>query len=334
MANTDIPILRSTERSDFLRCQQRWQWAWRYGLVTPNISEALWFGIGIHKALAYYYQPGKKRNLDFIDVWRDYCANDADSLQLKEEVFQDRYFELVFLGETMLEEYHKFYGGDLDWDIIATEEIFRLPIIRDWYTPDENPTSVEDKITAWYMSAWDAVYRDADGIYWLLETKTRKQIKLGFLPLNNQGGSYYAAANLILKERGLLSKNENIGGVNYNFLRKALPSTKPRDAEGYVLNKDGSRSKVQPAALFVREFVEKTPNESYRQVRRMAQEVDQMNLLREKFITPTKNPTDDCEWDCAFFQMCQLHEQGSDWRQFMNDVYVRKNPYENYRKSA
>lgn len=333
MANTkEIPILRSTERSDFLRCQQRYVWAWRYGLTLPNVAEALWFGIGIHKALAHYYQPGKKRNLDFIDVWRDYCSHDVDSLKLKEEVFETRYYELVFLGETMLEEYHKFYGGDLDWDIIATEEIFKLPIPRDWHTPDEDPT--EPHIISWYMSAWDAIYRDAEGVYWLLETKTRKQIKLEFLPLNNQGGSYWAAANLILKDRGLLGKHENIGGVNYNFLRKALPSTKPRDAEGYVLNKDGSRSKVQPSPLFVRELVEKTPNEAMRQVRRIAHEVDQMNLLRDKFVQPTKNPTDDCSWDCAFFQMCQLHEQGADWKEFMREVYTRKNPYENYRKSA
>lgn len=333
MENTKIPILRSTERTDFLRCQQRWQWAWRYGLTLPSMSEALWFGIGIHKALAYYYGLGKKRNLDFVDVWIEYCGTDSDSLKLKEEIFQDRWGELILLGESMLQEYHKYWKGDLDWDIIATEEIFKLPIPRDWTFPGDADTP-EDKIIAWFMSAWDAVYRDADGIYWLLETKTRKQIKLGFLPLNNQGGVYYAAANLILKERGVLSKHENIGGINYNFMRKAEPDTRPKDAEGYALNKNGSRSKVQPSPLFVREFVEKTPNESYRQIKRIAHEVDQMNLLREKFIEPTKNPTADCEWDCAFFQMCQLHEQGADWKDFMREIYTKKNPYEQYRKSA
>jgi len=52
-----VPILRTSERRSFKRCPQQWAWAWRQGL-RPNgfTANALWFGSGIHLALAERYE--------------------------------------------------------------------------------------------------------------------------------------------------------------------------------------------------------------------------------------------------------------------------------------
>lgn len=83
-AATDVPWITTSERRAFKRCPQRWWWAYREGLLSHDgPSPALWFGIGIHEALAALYQLGKKRNKDFIDLWRDYCDNDEISRAIR-----------------------------------------------------------------------------------------------------------------------------------------------------------------------------------------------------------------------------------------------------------
>lgn len=98
----------------------------------------------------------------------------------------------------------------------------------------------------------------------------------------------------------------------------------------------GERSKVQPPPLFVRETAMRTRREQRTQIQRIQSEVLAMN--RHRTMGPSslyKNPTRDCEWDCPFYNMCQLHDAGSaDWTEFRDAVFIRRDPYERYRKSA
>jgi hypothetical protein len=59
-----------------------------------------------------------------------------------------------------------------------------------------------------------------------------------------------------------------------------------------------------------------------------------MNAMRRGELPVYKNPTMDCSWDCAFFQMCELHEQGPGWEDFRDAVFTTQDPYADHRKSA
>jgi hypothetical protein len=59
-----------------------------------------------------------------------------------------------------------------------------------------------------------------------------------------------------------------------------------------------------------------------------------MEAVRSRVLPLTKNPTKDCQFDCAFFQMCELHEMGSDWQEFRNLSFTKRDPYSDHRKSA
>jgi hypothetical protein len=325
----NLPIFTTSERRAFKRCQQRWWWEYRAGLrrrdgVTPT---ALWFGIGIHEALASLYQPGFKRNKDFIDVWTNYCDSDELSISVKADVNgEEIWADARELGVQMLQNYINIYDWDKNWDVIAIETPFQLEI--------PHPADPE-KTLGVFTSTYDGVYRDKnDGKIKLMEHKTAKAIITSHLPMDDQGGSYWMSANFILRDRGVLGPKESIQSITYNFLRKAMQTDKQTDSLGRILNKDGSISKRQPPPLLQRVEVDRTIKEQKKQIERMSQELLAMEQYREKKLLPIKTPGNDTCPMCPYKEMCELEERGAAWQEFRDAVYIRKDPYDRYRKSA
>lgn len=322
----DLPTLRTSERAAFKRCAQRWWWEYRMGYRqrSPQ-ADALWFGIGIHEALAQWYLKGKKRGphpADTFDAWAGEEINFAKTY-LDETFDEPVWLDAHELGIAMLEEYVSAYGKDPQWDIIAIEQPFRVRIVR------------EKRPVAYFTSRWDGVLRDlGDGKIYLLENKTAAQIVTAYLELDDQGGSYWAVASQLLRAKGILGDGEHISGIIYNFLRKAKPDERPQNADGQYLNKDNSISKRQPPQAFVRTIVDRSPKEQATQLARIADEVTVMNAVREGIIPITKTPTKDCP-RCPFWVPCGLHERGSDsYLTVLRNNFQQVDPYADNRKSA
>lgn len=325
----DVPIISNSERNMFGRCVQRWWWAYVENLqIKQKPADALWFGIGVHEALAIWYDEGFNRGplpARTFKTWvgdevRYIKANlvDSDSEWFDEPV----YLEAGDLGIAMLNGYIKEYGDDPGLEILAIEQPFELEIVRD------------GKVIAIFIGIFDGVAYNHDSQQLeLLEHKTAAQIKTVHLPLDNQAGSYYAAATIVLRHQGILRPKESIEGIRYNFLRKSKPDLRERDAQGRYLNKNGEVSKVQPARKFVREFVDRSPREVNSQLRRLADEIYAMNQVRTGNSPVTKTVDDRCPY-CPFFQMCVMHERGgSSWQEFKRARYSKRPPSP-LRKSA
>lgn len=323
----NIPILGTSERSAFKRCPQRWWWAYREGL-TPRLvqADAFWFGIGIHLALANWYKPGLQRSkIHPADVFDEWCG---DEIAFAKTYFDDDYDDPVWedaheLGVTMLDEYVKCWGTDSQWYVISPERPFSVSVAR-----GGNPIAT-------FASRWDLVVRNnEDGRLYLVEHKTASQILLAYLAIDDQAGAYWAVAEPILKADGLLDPDEELAGIIYNFLRKAMPDERPRNELGQALNQNGTVSKRQQSPLFVREMVERNRKERKTQMERLAAEVEWMEAMRNGEKPVLKFTTRDCPY-CPFFDMCQLHERGGDtWKRIARTAYVVKDPYSEKRKSA
>src|SRR5688572_15219182 len=198
------PILRTSERRDFLRCQQRWWWAWREGLrVKGSEADALWFGSGIHEALAAWYcGPGTKRGPHPAETWQKWADEDIRAIRTVEkfdEELEARWVDAKQLGTVMMEEYVKLYGRDEHKLVLSPEMTFSLDVpwpkdqnlYPDW-VPDDDGTS---NLLVRYVGTFDSVWRHADtGHIWLDEHKTAGQIATGHLTLDPQAGSYWAVA--------------------------------------------------------------------------------------------------------------------------------------------
>lgn len=371
----NTPILRTSERKAFKRCGQRWWWSYREGLRKVG-SEAtpLWFGTGVHLALAEWYIPGLKRGIHPAETFAKFAGDALHSIKTEDKnASEDRIVEYedgTSLGIMLMEEYVKYWGTDQGWDFIQAEQTFSLDV--PWPTDDRQQIYVVDEQTGLlvvYKGTYDGVYRDlVDGRIKLLETKTAKAISTGHLSLDDQAGSYWAVATHTLREAGKIGPLDRISDITYNFIRKAKPDERPRDAQGYACNKPtkvdyatalglehvakvslaelekmavgrglkvlGERSKVQPSPIFQREEIGRTAAERKSQLRRIQDEAVAMQAHRDKLLPLTKNPTRDCNWDCSFFQMCELQERGGNWQEYKKVAYRVEDPYKDHRKSA
>lgn len=326
---TDVPIISNSERNTFGRCPQRWWWAYVEGLrPKAKPADALWFGIGVHEALAVYYDLGFDRGPLPYKTWKAWVGDEVRYIKAN---FTDRdrqwfdqpvYEEAGALGEAMLKGYVEEYGDDPYWEILAIEQPFEIEVMRD------------GKVIAIFIGIFDGVAID----HWLnlmvlLEHKTAGQIKTMHLPLDNQAGSYFSVATIVLRHQGIIGRKDVIDGIQYNFIRKAMPDKRKRDEAGRYLNKNGDVSKVQPAKRFVREFVDRSPREVNSQMRRLADEIYVMNLVREGKLPVNKVVNDMCTY-CPFFTMCSMHERGGTaWKEYRDTMYTVAGPSP-LRKSA
>jgi hypothetical protein len=326
---SDVPIISNSERNTFGRCPQRWKWAYIDNLrPRAKPADALWFGIGVHEALALWYEPGFERGPLPATTWKAWVGDEIRYIKAnyadhdREWFEQPVYEEAGELGEAMLKGYVEEYGDDPYWEVLAIEQPFELEIVRD------------GKVIAIFIGIFDGVeINHEDNLMELMEHKTAASIKTMHLPLDNQAGSYFAVATIVLRHQGIIGPKDTIDGIRYNFLRKAMPDKRERNHAGAYLNKNGSVSKVQPAKRFVREFVDRTPREVSYQMRALADEVYIMNLVRRGRLPVTKVKNDMCTY-CQFFQMCKMHERGGNaWMEYRDAMYTVSGPSP-LRKSA
>jgi hypothetical protein len=324
------PIIRTSERTAFKRCPARWKWAYVDGLKAKSKpADALWFGIGVHEALAMWYGEGFDRGPIPSDTFEDWASDEVRYIKANyadhdREWFDEPVYEKATdLGVAMLDNYLNTYDEDPSWEVLAIEQPFEVELVKD------------DGVVAIFKSRFDGVAIDhRRGLVVLLEHKTAGAIKTAHLELDDQAGSYYAVATIVLRSEGILGPKENIAGIEYNFLRKSMPDLRERDSEGRFLNKNQTVSKRQPVPPFLREFVDRTPREVKQQLLRITDEVSIMNKMRSGELPVTKTVNDMCPY-CPFFRMCVLHERGGNaWKEFRDAQFAVWDPYEDMRKSA
>lgn len=243
-----IPMLRNSERSTAKRCQHLWWWAWHEGLEKRGrTAPPLWFGTGVHLALATWYcGPGLKRGPHPAETWDAYAKDAIDTVKIPglNEEDEDQFVNARDLGISMMENYVKTYGQDEHMDIIQPEQTFSLDV--PWPKLPEGhlllALAERRKILVQLVGTYDLVYRDLKlNQIWLEEHKTAASISTAHLSIDDQGGTYFATAGRALEKQGLIKKGERLRGIEYNFMRKGLPDPRPRNADGAYTNKPGKK---------------------------------------------------------------------------------------------
>lgn len=320
----DLPLIRSHERIDFKRCSKKWYWKWRLGL-TPKAKEfgALELGTWMHLALAQRY--GNKRRMK-LRHWFNAIAGEAIRQARIAEVPEHliaQAKELAQLGLAMAEAYDVRYGRDPDVNVLATEIPLEFRI-----------TDYACKLVAIHKLKPDLVYADQHGDVWLMEHKTAASIRTEHLVIDDQARPYVAMAGRALANAGVIKDPDQFKGVMYNFLRKAVPDSRPTNEKGEYLNKDGSVSKSQPPPYFVRHPVVLTRPAKRMALERLQREAVEITKLarglQERWLKPQnlpKTPHSSCPRFCQYFAMCVVEEQGGDIREMQRSMYTQVNPY-------
>lgn len=334
------PLLRTSERKDARLCWWLWEQHWLKGISPKRSPTWSVFGTAMHKALEVYYPVGVKRGTlaNAIDEFLG-CLN-GEIRKIGVDIFDEEYqraedkadangtvVRLIpahELGPMMLRGYVNYWRDhDKQWEVIHTEQPFQINV------PDPE---FPDETLVVYAGTWDALMRNRrDKRFWLWDHKTAKQIpQPDFLELDDQAGSYLWVAKEVLVHKGVLTEKDKIHGIVFNYLKKTGPDERRTNTAGESLNKDGTVSKRQPTARFVRYPSARSPHQIATQARRVQDEAVVMDMMRNGHLTIYKNPHKDCP-RCIIFDMCAAHEAGDDWELIRDELYVVRDPYADHR---
>lgn len=359
------------------------------------ISMPLWYGSGVHWALSQYYDPMLQRDLleTFLTWWdiqwnggvisEDWLSTTYDrnpvkrllsgalDLGAEEQVYEYRVKGLrEMLYDPQLEEfeehrelgigmltYYKEYAAEHDnFDVIAAEHTFSVPVLDDkgndllWI---DHRDGVEKPVHL--RGTQDAIIQDREsGKYGILEHKTAVSISEDYflkLDKDEQCTTYMYAGEREAEEFDMPYKK--IDFVLYNALRKAYPkpptmlkngmfsmnkaqeSTTPRLLKEFIeQNALGMIVAVDPKAQAYIDYVERQGSAQFIQrdlVRRNRAEIrscgsrvywEVLDMLDEPKLYP--NPTGD--WmclRCPFRAPCIAVDDGSDYETMLDDMFEK-----------
>jgi hypothetical protein len=358
-------LIRNSERATYRRCRQKWHWSYVMGLEPIQRKGALSFGTGVHRALELRYPVGRIRGPLPQDTWIAWFDEREEYFDQWDE--EGNKIPARDLGAIMLEEYVKLYGKDYTIEIIQPEMAFQVDVF-----------DAKGNYLCTWVGKGDAVYIDLskstsrNPIIGMLEHKTAKTIDEMTTVISGYGeqaASYFWGASYAMRHQGYLPEGAQIDHVLFNWLRKGVPSDKPRNAAGHVLNKPskdalldaclvrnlsipkrptndqlasllrsvgvdpdqfGEVSKVQPSPLFHRDKLDFGPSELAGMNWRIRAEAWEMAQVRAGNLPLFKNPTKDCKWDCPFKDACEVHEMGGDYQSILQMEFTTWNPYSDH----
>lgn len=362
MASSTPTLVRTSERGSFKKCE----WAWdiefnkRLRPVGPS-APPLRFGSLVHGSLEAFYKPGLKRgprpHRTFRKLYDAEIRHVWDKFQVKVD---DEWADAGTLGEAMLKNYWELYGKDDEYEIIATEHPFQVPVINE----------KTGKILFYYVGTLDGVWKHRPTRKILVcDHKTAKSIEqlIASLPKEDQAGAYWTFGVDSLYRDGILPKRMKLDGMLYNILAKRFKDERPQNKLGQHLNqpsKDnlldyfvkhkiefpskttmavltevledrgvdvtqlGEVSKVQPPALFERHKEWRTEGNRLRQRQRVRDEFSRMRKIRRGIAPPLKAPSFSHCGGCPYDPVCQLDEAGVDIDPMLKSAYAKWDPYD------
>lgn len=341
-----------TERGTFRECRRRW--FWEYGLrKAPKAPQMnLWFGTGIHAALAAYYGAillGSGSPLDAalgeFEAWYD-----AEMLDPQK---QDRWFqfnELYELGIGMLRNYATYdreFPLTALGDVVSVEEETQIvPVL------DLNREPVPDVYLAGRI---DLTLQRRDGRFVIVDHKTRTTAQNAqALEIDDQLTGYcylhwrttgkvpaLAIYNVLIKrvpEPPKVLKNGDLSldirqPTTYELYLLAL-----RD-RGYsndnINDNDGGKYHAiltylqSPAAwerFFQREITTRNEAEMLSFERRLYYEVMDMLAVRERKELRYPGPSPFRCGHCPYLQPCKASEDGGDADALLEYLYTEVEP--------
>jgi hypothetical protein len=339
-----VLLVRNSEVQAWKTCRHRWAWTYRDARQAAQAAGALRFGSLVHAGLAAYYVPGTKRGPRPWDVFEKlYYEQAAEQKDRGFDVFVDEeWVNALDLGQAMLHGYVERYAAeDEEYEVISSEQTFQLPVRvpeRRVWLEEGKSALVYPPFTFKAVGTFDGVWRHRKTKRLSFkEFKTCTAISLDGLPMDEQAGMYWTYGPKWLHRQGLLAAGEMLSDILYTFLRKSAPDPDARrNAEGHLLNKDGSVSKRQPAPYFSRVPVYRDETDRRNMHERVVQEAQELLLARAGQLPLYKNPGylmfPNCR-GCAVREACELHETGGDWQEVLAQTTITWNPYADHELS-
>jgi len=298
-------LLTNSEMSTWRRCKRKWWFSYRRGLATKKreINKPRTIGTRLHLALQAHYDPTDGR--DALTAFEEALRADLEGIDQEERPFD--YSDLVKEGDlcrAMIEGYVQWLeetGNDSDLEVLAAEDAARAKLSDD--------VEILSKIDV-------RVRQRSDGARLAMDHKSvgslTQPIKL--LQLDTQMLTEHLVEYL---DSGMETR---VDGVLYNMLRK--------------VKRTASAKPPFYGREPVRHNLEELRNH-WRHVKRIADEIlaahDALDAgVNHQDLCYPSPMNNRCEWDCDFFAVCALCDDGSDIEGALADHFEVVDPLRRY----
>lgn len=352
-AGERVAVIRNSDRVLFRRCRRRWAWnSHLRGNLGPKQNAApLWTGSGFHFALEDFHAFKQ-----YPSAAEAFIAYRKATTKYKKYALPSDWQEQENLAVGMLDYYERHWLANRDplntfyWNGVPQVEVnFRIDI------PWEPGKYGYDRVV--YSGTIDRVAIDSQGLLWIVEYKTAKQIITTHFAVDGQVSAYTWAGNH-------LYPGFTCAGVIYQQHRKDVPHAPEWLASGRLSTNKQQLTTHHLYMLALRQLygsVEKAPFQNVeflnyllkaedieydRYVRRtrvyrnehqgeaegtkILMELDEM-LNPELPLYP--NPTRECIFMCSFKEPCVELDEGGDWEYLLQQLMEpRDRSYDEWRK--
>ena len=322
----------NSELQTFKRCRRKWWLGWyrRLMLQTEDFTSVRATGTRVHRALSYWYVPDGEKRVDprdalervIVDDWTK-VAKLAQERRTSDEQLGElavEFAQATNLERAMVEGYVQWLeetGADADLRIIASE----TPLVVDQVV-DMGGDYKHEQREIQFIGLLDVrATRVTDNVNLFVDHKTVGDLSAPVvtLPQNEQMLHYHLMEFLSLDDSDV-----RCDGALYNMLRRVKRSARAKP----------------PFYDRIEVRHNKFELESYRRralaaTREILIAIDRLERGEEHLdvVYPSPNPT--CRWDCDFFAVCNLLDDGSRGANDMiNALYRTTNPLERSRKQV
>jgi hypothetical protein len=306
--NDGFRRIANSEVWTYKRCRRRWMFAY-YRRLRPRVESPVGpraIGNRVHRALARWYVPETTTRTDprdalerlIVEDWTEVTGGIPSSV---DPDTRKRFDDDASLERVMLDGYVQWVaetGADHEYTVLGPEEY------RETEVPGLDNTKIIARIDA-------RVRRISDGARMLLEHKTTgafSQLVHG-LPLDEQ------TQWQLLVERSQEDEDGHVGGTLYNMLRRVRRT--PRATPPFYMRVEVHRSPVELDHFRTR-VVGTVLDIDYTRGR--------LDDGADHRMVAYPTPTHDCQWQCPFFAVCGMVDDGSRYEDALGSLYVEDDP--------
>jgi hypothetical protein len=325
LLNFDGKIVSNSEMQDWLRCRRRWWLSWyrKYALVRRDYTDARSIGLRVHRALASYYVPPGETAVNprealeraIVEDWTAITQQYADRNQEQLAEAAVKFNESCELERAMVEGYVEWLeseGSDAGLRVIASETGLYADI----------EVTIDGQVQTFRaVGKIDTrVERTFDDATLLIDHKTVGDFTTARKTLHmNPQMLHYIMLAWLNSEHGI----SRCDGALYNMLKKVK-----RTARANPPFFDRIEVRHNPIEL------ENFKSELIGKVHDIVVAEQRLDAGEDHHQVVYPSWRGDCAWDCDFFAVCPMFNDGSRADDMLESLYVKGDPLKRYERVA
>jgi hypothetical protein len=313
--------ISNSELQTWKRCRRKWWLAWyrKLALATETFVGVRSVGDRIHRALQQWYVPDGQPRVDprnalervIVEDWTK-IAQLARERQLEDEqlgVLAKEFADSTNLERAMIEGYVQWLeetGADAELRVIASE----TPLMAKLEDASGRPIALIGKLDV-------RVKRVTDDVSLVLDHKTVGDLKSPAVTLpQNEQMLHYMLLEWLNSDEG----EKRCDGALYNMLKRTKRSSR---ATPPFYDRIEVRHNPYELAAYRRRMLAASSN--------IMDAIERLDAGDSHFDVVYPSPRGECKWDCDFFAICNLFDDGSAGTEDMiNVLYKTVDPRDRY----